>query len=96
MQSNQWMKLAGVAAMLITLASLSGCDTYGPTATERDYGNSVRSMVRNQTANPDPADTESVADGDGVRTDNALEVYRADVTKPGSAKREAVIGGDNR
>jgi hypothetical protein len=96
MQSNQWTKLVGVGAMLITLASLGGCDTYGPTATERDYGNSVRSMVSNQTANPAPADPESVADGDGVRSDNALGVYREDVTQPGSTKREAVIGGDNR
>lgn len=95
MQSNEWAKLAGVGAMLITLATLGGCDTYGPTATERDYGNSVRSMVRNQTANPTPADTASVPDGDGVRSDNALNVYRTDVTNS-DAKRQTPMGGDNR
>jgi hypothetical protein len=96
MQSNNWTKPAGLGAMLITLAVLAGCDTYGPTATERDYGNSVRSMVRNQTANPGPVDAAAPNQGDGVRTSNAIDVYRSDVTRPENMKRETVIGAGSR
>jgi len=85
------------AAMLIAIAALSGCGAYGPTATELDYGNSVRHVVQSQTLNPPSTDTAPVDGGDGDRVRNALEVYRTDVAQPEDVKRDLIIGvGGNR
>jgi type IV pilus biogenesis protein CpaD/CtpE len=54
------------------------------TATERNHGNSVRSMIANQTANPEPAAPDAEA-GDGERLEAVLESYRAD-----AGSREAI------
>jgi hypothetical protein len=94
MQLTHTAKAARLGAMAITVALLGGCDTYGPTATELDYGNSVRNMVKNQTVNPGPVDEAPVEAGDGVRTRNAIEVYRTDVGEPANVNRELVIGAD--
>jgi len=82
-------------AMLFALVAISGCDTMSPSATEADYGNSVRAMVRNQTLNPGPADPAPVDSGDGVHAQNALDVYRKDVSQPEHVKQELIMGVDN-
>jgi len=96
MQRDRINSAIRLGAMLITLGLLGGCETYGPTGTEVDFGNSVRSMVRNQSVNPGPADAEPADAADGVRTRNTIEVYRTDVTQPEDMKRELVIGVDGR
>lgn len=94
MQLTQTPNPTRLGAMLITVALLGGCDTYGPTATELDYGNSVRNMVQSQTANPGPVDDAPAESGDAQRARNAIDVYRSDVGKPESVQRELVIGAD--
>ena len=80
-QNKAWLSV-----LLMTLAAASGCET-SPSATEADYGNPVRAMVRNQTANPDPADAKPLDTGDGVRAQNTLVVYRQDVAQPEHVKK---------
>ena len=84
--SSRW------APMLFALVAISGCDTTSPSATEADYGNSVRAMVRNQTLNPGPADQAPVDSGDGVHAQNALDVYRKDVSQPEHVNQDLIIG----
>ena len=66
---------SAVAALL--LISISGCET--KTATERDFGNSVRALVQGQTVDltaamvPDPNPIDS---GDGERLSHVIETYR--------------------
>ena len=79
-------------AMLFALAAISGCDTTSPSATEADYGNSVRAMVRNQTLNPGTADPAPVDSGDGVHAQNTLDVYRKDVSQPEHVNKDLIIG----
>jgi len=90
MRITQMANKSRLGAILFTLVAIGGCET-SPTATEADFGNSVRSMVRNQTVNPDPADAVPVESGDGVRTRNGLEVYRADVARPEQVKKDLII-----
>jgi len=87
-----------LSAILFTLVAMGGCETT-PTATEADYGNSVRQMVQSQTVNPDPADSDPVDTGDGVRAQNAIDVYRKDVARPEQVNKELILGvdgGNNR
>ena len=91
MRSIQMNGISLLGAILITLAAIGGCETT-PTATEADYGNSVRSMVRNQTVNPDPSDAVPVNSGDGERAKNAIDVYRKDVAQPENIQKDLVIG----
>jgi hypothetical protein len=84
-----------LGAILFTLVAIGGCET-SPTATETDYGNSVRSMVRNQTVNPGPADTATVDAGDGERAQNSIDVYRKDVAQPEQVNKEIEFGLGDR
>jgi len=77
-------------AILVTLAVVSGCETQS--ATEADYGNSVRAMVHNQTLNPVPADAAPVDAGDGVHAQNTIDVYRKDVSQPQHVNQDLIIG----
>lgn len=89
-------KPAVAVAMLVTLATVGGCELYGPTATELDHGNSVRHMIQSQTLNPPTTDSTPVDSGDGDRVRKALETYRTDVSRPEAVKQELIIdvGGD--
>jgi type IV pilus biogenesis protein CpaD/CtpE len=65
----------------LTLTSLltllvSACATQ-ETATERDFGNSVRDMVARQTANPKP-EAPGEESGDGARLEAVIDAYRSD------------------
>lgn len=71
--------------MLATLLVFgAGCATQ-ETATEKDFGKSVRSMITEQTLNPMHAmlpDPEPVDEGNGERLNNAMEAYKSDVSTP--------------
>lgn len=85
------------SAMLALLGLTSGC-YQGQTATEEDFGNSVRHMIRAQTLNPNPvySDEESrTVPGDGERLDNVMDAYRNDVSKPEDVKKDIVISVGN-
>jgi type IV pilus biogenesis protein CpaD/CtpE len=76
----------------------TGCAAWNKeTATERDFGNSVRSMIANQTANPEPAAPDSES-GDGPRLEAVLESYRADAGSRQAIDGEIIVGpsGGNR
>jgi hypothetical protein len=74
-------------------AGLSACASE-PTATESDFGNSVRSMVMGQTVNPNAAEENRgrhAEQGDGQRGEAVMEAYRDDVTTSEEASRDLVI-----
>jgi hypothetical protein len=65
---------------LLVAVGLGGCSTRSEL--ERDFGNSVRHMVRSQQVETAPADTDPVRRGDGERLNGVLEAYRTDVSRP--------------
>ena len=79
-------------AVTFLLGTLGACAT-GETATERDFGNSVRQMTQAQTLNPLPESPAAAPtiDGDGERVDNVLEAYRENISKPDDVKQDIVI-----
>ena len=80
--------------MVATLSTgLSACANE-PTATESDFGNSVRSMVIGQTVNPNAAEEnrgKHADQGDGQRGEAVMEAYREDVTSSEEASRDLFI-----
>lgn len=71
-------------------ALASACSAYP--RTEADFGDSVRHMVRSQTANPGPTDPSPVETGDGERLNGVLEAYRTDVARTEQAPAPVVVG----
>lgn len=87
------INISGGLLLALTLGATSGCYS-GKTATEEDFGNSVRQMSRAQTLNPETTtlpDPEPIDQGDGDRLNNVLETYRSDVAKPESVKEDIVV-----
>lgn len=87
MQSLRTLSTALILAAL--LAVITGCAAR-ETATERDFGKSVRTMIDRQTLNPAEAmlpDPQPVDHGNGDRLNSALEVYKGDVSTPPGAKQ---------
>ena len=82
----------------LLLGTLSGCASTGETATERDFGNSVRHMTQMQTLNPlpTPPSASPTIDGDGERVDNVLKAYRDDVAQPDDVSQDIVINLGNQ
>ncbi len=78
------------ALLSVGILSLWGCSNQ-PTATEQDFGNSVRQMVSAQTLNPDAGDTEPVESSDPKRLEKALDTYRNDVSKPETVRRDPTV-----
>ena len=73
---------------------LLGACASSPEQVERDFGNSVRNMVRSQTLDPATANrpaTEPVDHGDGQRIDNVMDAYRQDVAKPEKVSEPLVM-----
>ena len=78
---------------LFLLISSTGCST-GPTAVERDYGNSVRNMIKAQTLDPIAAaapDPNPVDYGDGERLEHVLDAYRGDVAAREEVSQDIII-----
>jgi hypothetical protein len=68
-----------------TLALLAGCEST-PTATEQDFGSSVRNMIEMQTAQPG----EEGLGLDGQKAEAVLGIYREDVAKPKNVERDII------
>ena len=77
----------------IALAATAGCANQ-ESATESDFGNSVRSMIQAQTMNPQEAllpDPEPVDYGNGERLNNVLDAYKGDVSSPSGSSTSMPI-----
>ncbi|MBT8138050.1 MAG: hypothetical protein KJO54_13630 [Gammaproteobacteria bacterium] len=76
--------------LLISLAALTAC-AGAPSRLDNNFGDSVRSMVYNQiadpavAANPDPAPVEGF---DGEKGEVVLHEYQDNVTKPEQISNE--------
>lgn len=72
------MKSFRILMLLAILPCVStGCAWNEPSGTEADFGNSVRQMIAEQTANPNPVAAGEEA-GDGPRLEAVIEAYRTD------------------
>ena len=72
--------------VLAAFGALTGCAT---TALEADYGNSVASLIKAQTANPATLTSPSTVPVTGVDPDyasNVLTEFRKDVSNPEKVK----------
>jgi hypothetical protein len=81
--------IAGAAA----IAACSGSWTR-PTATESDFGNSVASLIKSQTADPAAAANPSTEPVTGVDPDyagNVIEAMREGVSKPAEVREPIAI-----
>jgi type IV pilus biogenesis protein CpaD/CtpE len=92
-----------ITLALAVLAALAACagSTTRKTATEADFGNSVASMVRAQTANPATLSNPSDEPVTGVDPDYAnavVETMREGVSKPSDVKQpiEIRVGGPSQ
>lgn len=90
------MQTSAHAINLLTVALLlvvtSGCTNQS--VVERDFGNSVRHVVRSQTLDPIATvapDPDPVEYGDGQRLEAVLDSYREDVAKPKDIGQDIVI-----
>ena len=71
-------KTFGFAALMMG-ATLTGCAT--TSQVDEQYGDSVRSTMAKQRIQPQPSDG-TTPEGDGVRTESVLKVYRTTVGDP--------------
>ena len=87
------MKISIGLAASLALAACTGSMTK-PTATEADFGNSVASVVKAQTANPQTLtnpSTEAVTGVDPDYASNVIEAMRESVSKPEEVKQPIAI-----
>ena len=78
-KASSFLQLLPVLAFV-----LSGCAT--ESATEKDFGNSVRNMISQQKYHP-----EDEAPGyDGQKSRKVLDAYRTDVPKPAEVDKQIV------
>lgn len=90
---NSYKILTAVVAFPIA-ATLAACAS---TATERNFGASVRQMIEAQTYDPSTLttpSTETIEDSDGRRLESVLQTYRTDVSKPEAVSEDIVISVD--
>lgn len=87
---------------LCAVVAFAGCGSSSslnkPTATEADFGNSVASMIKAQTADPGTLSNPSTEPVTGVDPDYAtavIEAMRESVAKPAEVKQpiEIRVGG---
>ena len=69
----------------LTLVLFTGCEST-PTATEQNFGASVRNMIELQTTQP----AETALGLDGQKAEAVLESYRQDVAKPKDVERDII------
>ena len=90
------MRIArNIAIYGLSILLSSGCAWQGETATERDFGNSVRTMVAEQTANPEPRPV-STQTSDGQRLEQVIEDYRKTVGERRRLDKSTRIGLSNQ
>lgn len=91
MTSNE--RLAALALAVLPLI-LTACSS-GPSRVEQNFGDSVRQMIRAQTANPDTYSnppTQAPDETDGQMLEGALEGYRGDAGQRGSVGGALEVG----
>ena len=93
------IKIAFPLALVIGLSACTGTAGMSTVSnTEADFGNSVNSLIKAQTANPATLTNPSTAPVNGVDPDyagNVIETMRESVAKPAEVKQpiEIRIGG---
>ena len=90
--------LAALAAIGALAACTSPSTLTAPSATEADFGNSVDSLIKAQTADPSTLSSPSTAPVTGVDPDyagNVVKAMREGVSKPAEVKQpiEIRVGG---
>jgi hypothetical protein len=84
-----------IITALIATGALAACTTVqAPRTVEGDFGNSARSLVKAQTANPETLTAPSDAPVTGVEPDYAnktIEEFREGVSKPEDVRRPVQI-----
>jgi type IV pilus biogenesis protein CpaD/CtpE len=92
-----------IALPLTLVVGLSACasttDMSAPSGTAADFGNSVNSLIKAQTANPATLSNPSTEPVTGVDPDyagNVIEAMRESVAKPAEVKEpiEIRVGGE--
>lgn len=89
-----------IGYFLIAASALAGCaDTPRKSATEADFGNSVASMIKAQTADPATISNPSTEPVTGVDPDyagNVIDAMREDVSKPAEVRQpiQIRVGGE--
>jgi type IV pilus biogenesis protein CpaD/CtpE len=81
-----------------SVALLAACANK-QTATEANFGASVRQMIEAQTYDPSTLtapSTETIDSGDGRRLEAVLESYRTDVAKPAAVNEDINISVDGQ
>jgi hypothetical protein len=84
-----------ISGLSLTLAVTLMTACTSPSATESDFGNSVRHMKQAQTMNPGTPSRETLETSDGDRLSTVLDVYRSDVARPEVIQEDIVIGTNN-
>lgn len=91
MASNKTIAAVLGATLVVTVGGCAG----GPTATEREFGDSVRQMIRAQVYDPSTLQTpseEPVERTDGQLLERSLEAYRGDVGNRDAVNDTIVVG----
>lgn len=94
---KSYQTLAALVGLPVVV--MLGACTTEPTLTERNFGKSVRQMVRAQTYDPSTLETpstETIENADGRRLESVLEAYRTDVAKPEAVNDDIVISVDGQ
>ena len=82
------MKLVKTTLLVALIGGLGACASH---QTESDFGNSVKKMIAEQTANPD-AQHESIEQGDGQRLERVVEDYRGNVSERKEVNTQVRLG----
>lgn len=89
------MKIIAALATIVALAACANTTTMtAPSATEADFGNSVGSLIKAQTADPATLANPSTEPVTGVEPDyatNVVKAMRESVAKPAEVKEPIVI-----
>lgn len=81
LKRNKVAQLVGI--LLLTL--LAGCPEWNshPVVVERDFGNSARNMVKNQTLYPEHGQNDKPVLGmDGQKAQGVIKAYRVPASEP--------------
>jgi type IV pilus biogenesis protein CpaD/CtpE len=93
------IKITAALTVIIGVAACADTSTMtAPSATEADFGNSVHSLVKAQTADPATLSNPSTAPVTGVDPDyagNVIKAMREGAAKPADVKQpiQITVGG---
>ncbi|NKB99030.1 MAG: hypothetical protein GKR90_11145 [Pseudomonadales bacterium] len=77
--------------VLITAVGAIGLSACAQTSLEQSYGDSVKQMIANQTANENP-DVAAEESGDGARLEGVIEDYRSTVSSRAKVESNTSLG----